>query len=116
MNPQYIKAPFPAWCVVHQRLATHVLLRDGEEPVAHCAPNLGGITFPCNCRPYLHTELFSIDGITYNAATLSNLRNNLISIRDYAVKNDSLDQAFLMSQLIAFLACVIKDMRANPPS
>lgn len=38
------------WCNIHERVASHVMFRSGDEkPTHHCDPKLGGVMMPCVC-------------------------------------------------------------------
>ena len=49
MAARYTRSDGSFWCRTHKRMATHLLVRDGELSPKHvCDPALGGITLPCD--------------------------------------------------------------------
>jgi hypothetical protein len=52
MKVEYVLAPPDVYwhCKSHNRRATHLLVREGQNDVHHCDPRLGGIMLPCQCE------------------------------------------------------------------
>ena len=54
----------------------------------------------------------TVDGVVFDKAYVTNLRENLIVLRDSALTAGLMDWAFNLSMTIAFLAGVIEELEA----